>query len=184
MARHLHPAHLKQLRKGVRNMTTVGEPRIDYRSEQPYMGIRTRTPMKILSKTANRLFKEINAWARQHDLKYAGPRFLRYHVIDMAGEMDIEAGIPVPAPLPDDGPVHAGVIPAGRYASLIYSGSGLTGNQALIEWAKASGLHWDRWDDEKGDAFRSRYESYLTDPKMEPRKTKWQVEVAIKLAEA
>jgi DNA gyrase inhibitor GyrI len=78
--------------------------------------------------------------------------------------------------------VKAGVLPAGRYASVVYIGNGLTGNKTLIEWAKASGILWDRWDDAKGDAFRSRYESYLTDPKLEPRKTKWEVEVAIKLA--
>jgi hypothetical protein len=79
--------------------------------------------------------------------------------------------------------VTPGVLPAGRYASLIYVGHGLTGNKTLIEWAKANGIAWDRWDDEKGDAFRSRCETYLTDPKIEPRKTKWEIEVAIKLAD-
>jgi hypothetical protein len=77
--------------------------------------------------------------------------------------------------------VYTGVLPAGCYASLIYTGSGYSGNKTLVEWAKANGIAWDRWDDAKGDAFRSLYESHLTDPKIEPRKTKWQVEVAIKL---
>jgi hypothetical protein len=89
----------------------------------------------------------------------------------------------VDAPLPEDGEVHPGVLPAGRYASLVYMGNGLTGNKALIEWAKTNGIAWDRWDDPNGDAFRSRYESYLTDHKVEPRKTRWEVEVAIKLAD-
>jgi hypothetical protein len=79
--------------------------------------------------------------------------------------------------------VSAGVLPAGRYASLVYSGSGLAGNKALIIWPKANGIAWDRWQDPQGDAFRARYETYLTDPKLEPRKTKWQVEVAIKIRE-
>lgn len=108
-------------------------------------------------------------------------------MIDMAGEMNIEVGMPVSAipenALSEGERVHPGRLPAGRYASLIYSGSGLSGNKALIDWAKASGIAWDRWDDPKGDAFCSRYETYLTDPKVEPRKTKWQVEVAIKIAE-
>jgi effector-binding domain-containing protein len=99
----------------------------------------------------------------------------------MAGDMDIEYGIPVATALSGDERVKADMLPAGRYASLIYIGHGLTGNKTLIEWAKANCLAWDRWDDPKGDAFRSRYESYLTDPKIEPRKTKWEVEVAIKL---
>jgi hypothetical protein len=75
------------------------------------------------------------------------------------------------------------VLPAGRYASLIYTGSGYAGNKALVDWAKANGIAWDRWNDAKGDAFCSRYESYLTDPKVEPHKTKWKIEVAIKLAD-
>jgi effector-binding domain-containing protein len=164
-------------------MTIVGEPKIDYRSEKPYMGIRTQTPMKGMSKVIGKLFKELFAWAKQQDVEPAGPPFLRYHVIDMAGEMDIEVGIPVMTTLSGDERVSAGVLPAGRYASLVYVGSGLTGNKALIEWARADGIAWDRWDEEKGDAFRSRYETYLTDPKIEPRKTKWEVEVAIKLAD-
>ncbi|HMN29493.1 MAG TPA: GyrI-like domain-containing protein [Caldilineaceae bacterium] len=96
--------------------------------------------------------------------------------------MDIEIGAPVAASLPGDGRVAAGVLPAGRYASLLFAGSGLTGNKTLLEQAKANGLAWDRWNDAKRDAFRCRYESYLTNPKVEPRKTKWEVEVATKLA--
>ena len=164
-------------------MTTAGVPRLDYRSEQPYMGIRKQVPMKGMFQVVDKQIKELFKWVNQAGIQPAGPPFLRYHVIDMAGEMDIEVGIPVAAALPGDEVVSAGVLPAGRYASLVYSGNGLTGNKTLIEWARANGLAWDRWDDEKGDAFRSRYESYLTDPKVEPRKTKWEIEVAIKLAE-
>jgi effector-binding domain-containing protein len=164
-------------------MTTVSEPRIDERGEQPYMGIRAQVAMSGLSKNVTKLFKELDRYAKQHRLQPAGPSFLRYHVIDMTGEMDIEVGIPVAAWLPEEGPVRAGTIPAGRYASLVYSGSGLTGNKTLLDWGKANGLAWDRWQDPKGVAFRSRYESYLTDPKTEPRKTKWQIEVAIKLSD-
>ena len=164
-------------------MTIVSEPKIDDRSEKPYLGIRTQTPFKGMFKVIDKLFKELFAWVKQQGVEPAGPPFLRYHVIDMAGEMDIEVGVPVRPTQPGDGRVSPGVLPAGRYASLIYTGSGLTGNKTLIEWAKANGLAWDRWDDEKGDGFCSRYEAYLTDPKIEPRKTKWEVEVAIKLAD-
>ncbi len=167
----------------MKNVNKIGEPRIDERPEQPTMGIRVRAPFKGMFAVVDKQFKTLNAWIKQQGIKPAGPPFLRYYVIDMSGEMDLEAGIPVTAPMPDDGPVRAGAIPAGRYASLVYSGSGLQGNKALIEWARANHIAWDRWDDPRGDAFRSRYESYLTDPKIEPRKTKWQVEVAIKLAD-
>jgi len=162
-------------------MTIVSEPKIEERKEQPYMGIRTQTPMAGMSKVVTKLFKEMNAWSRNHNLKAVGAPFLRFHVVDMEGEMDIEAGIPVETPVKEDRWVTAGVLPAGRYASLIYTGSGYTGNKTLIDWARTKGIAWDRWNDPKGDAFCSRYESYLTDPKIEPHKTKWQIEVAIKL---
>ena len=161
----------------------ISEPRIDVRKEQPYMGIRVQTPMKGMSKMVQKLFREMNAWMKKQDVQLAAAPFLRFHVIDMEGEMDIEVGFPVATPLPDDGRVKAAVIPAGRYASLIYTGSGYSSNKALLEWIKANNLVLDRWDDAKGDAFRSRYESYLTDPKIEPRKTKWEIEVAMKLAD-
>ena len=164
-------------------MTTVTEARIDYREARAYVGIRTQAPMKGMFKVVGKLLGELDKWLKKQNEVPTGPSFLRYHVIDMAGEMDIEVGAPVAAALPVSERVTNGVLPAGRYASLVYVGNGYTGNKTLIEWAKANGMAWDRWDDAKGDAFRSRYETYLTDSKIEPRKTKWEVEVAIKLAD-
>jgi hypothetical protein len=164
-------------------MPTIGEPRIDKRPRQLYMGIRTITPFKGMFKVVERLSKEMNTWLVEQHIESSGDPFLRYHVIDMRGFMDIEFGFPVRKALPDAGQVKAGILPAGRYASLIYSGGGISGNRTLIEWVRAQGLEFDRWDTEQGDNFRSRYERYLTDPKVEPRKSRWQIEVAIKLAD-
>jgi effector-binding domain-containing protein len=167
-------------------MTIVSEPRIDYQTEIPYVGIRTQVPMKGMLAVVEKLVKDLENWGKQQSVEFAGFPIFRLHVIDMAGEMDIEVGFPVAKALPDrdlpdDGRVTNGVLPAGRYASVIYVGNGLTGNKKLIEWAKANGIAWDRWDDPKGDAFRSRYEILLTDPKTEHRKTKWETRIAIKL---
>jgi effector-binding domain-containing protein len=164
-------------------MTTVSNPRIDVRAEQHYLGIRVQTPMKGMFQVVDKLYKELNAWMKAHSVAPAGPWILRYHVIDMQGEMDIEVGIPVTEPFQGAGSVAAGILPGGRYASLVFIGNGYTGNKTLIEWAKTNGIVWDRWEDPKGDAFRCRYEAHLTDPKVEHRKTKWEIEVAIKLAD-
>jgi effector-binding domain-containing protein len=164
-------------------MTTIGAPKIDTRPEQPYMGIRTLAPFNGMFKVIDQISKEMNRWVKANQLTPAGPPFLRYHVIDMRGTMDISYGVPVSTLLPTDGRVTPDVLPAGRYASLIYSGSGMAGNKALIEWMRANGIEFDRWDTEQGDNFRSRYETFLTDPKVEHRKTKWQIEVAIKLVD-
>ncbi len=164
-------------------MTTIGQPKIDKRPKQVYMGIRIIAPFKGMSKEISRIANELNEWLEKNKIKTAGPPFLRYHVIDMRGFMGISYCVPVRRALPDDGEVKADFIPAGRYASLIYSGGGISSNRALIEWVHAQGMEFDRWDTEQGDNFRGRYETYLTDPKIEPRKSKWKVEVAIKLAD-
>ena len=164
-------------------MPTIGKPKIDRRRKQTYMGIRTIAPFKGMFKEVGRIAEELNEWVATNKVKTVGPPFLRYQVIDMRGFMDISYCIPVRKALPDDGNVKADVLPAGRYASLIYSGGGISGNRALIEWVRAQGLEFDRWDTEQGDNFRSRYETYLTDPEVEPRKSRWQIEVAIKLAD-
>ena len=161
----------------------IEEPKVSEKPEVIYMGIRTQTPMKGMFEVVNKLMREMNKWMANQGLKLAGPPFLRYHVIDMEGEMDIEVAFPVEETVPGDDRVKPGKLPAGRYASLIYQSRAYSANKTLIEWARDNGLKWDRWDDPKGDGFRARYEAFLTDPKVEHRKTKWDVEVAIKLAE-
>lgn len=163
-------------------MTMIGKPKIEKRLKITYMGIRTIAPFKGMFKEVDKIAKELNKWVDNKQVKTAGPPFLRYHVIDMRGFMDISYCIPVKKALPDDGNVKADIIPAGRYASLVFSGGGISGNRALIEWVRAQGMDFDRWDTDQGDNFAGRYETFLTDPKIEPRKSKWKIEVAIKLA--
>ena len=165
-------------------MTTIGKPRIDTRPKQVYMGIRTIAPFKGMPNVIGQLVDQLNQWLEENKVKTSGPPFLRFHVIDMRGFMDISYCVPVRKARADDGNIKADFIPAGRYASLIYSGGGISANRTLIEWVRAQGLDFDRWDTEQGDNFRGRYETYLTDPKIEPRKSKWKIEVAIKLADS
>jgi effector-binding domain-containing protein len=164
-------------------MGNIGKPKIDTRSKMTYMGIRIIAPFKGMSREVTRIAGELNEWVETNKVKTSGPPFLRFHVIDMRGYMDISYCVPVKKALPNYGKVKADFIPAGRYASLIYSGGGISGNRALIEWVRAKGMDFDRWDTEQGDNFAGRYETYLTDPKVEPRKSRWKIEVAIKLAD-
>jgi effector-binding domain-containing protein len=163
-------------------MTTIGKPKIDKRLKITYMGIRAIAPFKGMSKEIGKMADELNDWVAVNKIKTSGLPFLRYHVIDMRGFMDISFCVPIKKALPDAGKVKADFIPSGQYASLIYSGGGISGNRALIEWVRAQGMDFDRWDTDHGDNFAGRYETYLTDPKVEPRKSKWKIEVAIKLA--
>ena len=161
--------------------TKIGAASIEYRDEKKYMGIRTQTPFNGMFAVVDELRKELYGWFKVQGIEPEGPSFLRYHVIDMAGEVDIEFGIQMTEHVPGDQRVTPGVLPAGHYANLIYRGSGMGPNKALIHWAAENGLAWDRWDDAKGDGFRCRYEAYLADPRIEPRKKQWDVDLAIKL---
>lgn len=160
----------------------ISEPKIDYREKKLYMGIRTIAPFKGMFAEVDKLIKELRVWVKQHNLAAEGPFFLRYHVIDMDGPMDIEVGFMVSKHLPSDKRIQPGVLPAGNYANLTYSGSGLKGNKALIEWARDNNVAWDRWDEASGDAFRCRYEAFTQADMLRPRKTKG-VDLAIKVAD-
>ncbi len=162
-------------------MVKIGRPKIDRRPKQIYMGIRMITPFKGMSKAIANLSKELMTWVEINKVKITGAPFVRFHVIDMRGFMDISFGVPVRKALPNNGNIKADELPAGQYACLIYSGGGISANRTLIEWVRNQGLEFDRWDTEQGDNFRGRYEAYLTDPKIQPLKSKWKVEVAIKL---
>lgn len=161
----------------------ISEPHLDYRAEKLTMGIRTIAPFQGMFAVVDKLAKELRTWVKQHGIADEGPFFLRYHVIDMNGPMDIELGFMVAAHLPGDERIKPGTLPAGRYATLTYTGSGLKSNKGLLDWAKANDIVLDRWDTPTGDAFRCRYETYLTDYRVEPRKKRWEIDLAIKVAD-
>lgn len=161
----------------------ITAPTLEGRTEVSYVGIRTLVTMKEMRMGIPRLLGEVFAWLGEQSVTSAGAPFMRYHVIDMAADLDVELCVPVDTVLSGDGRVRPGVVPAGRYASLVYTGDGVAGNKALIDWAAENGIVWDWWDHEKGDAFRSRIETYLTDPDEEPNRDRWETEVAIKLAD-
>jgi effector-binding domain-containing protein len=163
----------------------IGQPSIEDRREQAYVGIRTQMPIRELGNTIPSLLDELFAWLGQRNIGPDGPPFIRYHVVDMEALMDVELGVPVAAAQSGDDRVRPGLLPAGRYATLIYTGlqNGIAGNKALLDWGKQQGLTWDRWKVEAGDAFGARYESYLTNPDDEPDPDKWETEVAIRLTD-
>ena len=164
-------------------MGSIGAPGIEWRPAQAYMGIRFVAPFRGMSKEIASRVRVLDAWLKEEAGINIGPPFLRYHVIDMNGLMDLSYCVPVRSAVKARGVVTPGELPAGRYARLVYSGGGIAGNRALIEWVRAQGLDFDRRDTPHGDSFQSRYETYLTDPSIESRRSKWQIEVAIKLAE-
>ncbi len=163
----------------------MSEPKLENRHEQHYVAIRTQVTMQALDTAIQQLRREVLAWIAHQGIAPAGVPFLRNHVIDMEALLDIEVGIPVASVSVADDQVKAGVLPAGWYASLVYTGwqSGIEANAALLDWGAKQSLVWDAWETEKGRAFGARLMSLLTDPNEEPDQAKWETEVAIRLAD-
>jgi effector-binding domain-containing protein len=163
----------------------ITEPKLEVRPAQPYVARRTQVPMQELGTVIPQLHSDVYAWLRRQGIAPAGAPFIRYRVIDMPGRLDIELGVPIAETVAGDDPILADTLPAGRYATLIYTDArrGVEGNAALLDWGARQGLKWDSWTTENGDGFGARLESYLTEPRDEPDIAKWEQEVAIRLAD-
>jgi effector-binding domain-containing protein len=160
-------------------------PEIVTRAEQPYVALRGHVSMAEIGAFAVRT-PEVYAWLGAHGVAPAGPPFLKFNVIDMMRQLEIDNGVPVAAPVDGDGPVIAGVIPAGRYATAMHVGhpSELVGaTKALLDWAAGQGLTWDMSPDANGERWGGRVEIYLTDPREEPDMSKWVTQLAFRLAD-
>jgi effector-binding domain-containing protein len=160
-------------------------PEIVTRAEQPYAAIRVRVTMADLAAVVPPLNQEVFAWLGARGAASAGPPFWKYNVIDMARELEIEAGVPVAAAVAGDDRVVSGMLPAGRYATLTHVGHPselMAATKALLDWAAEQGLTFDMTPGDDGDRWASRLENYLTDPSQEPDMSQWVTELAFKLA--
>jgi effector-binding domain-containing protein len=158
----------------------IKPPRVEERPAVAYAGIRVVTPFRGMLRVRDDLMADLTAWLDGRD---AGPLFFRLHVIDMDGPMDVEVGAVMAEPFAGGDRVRAGTLPAGRYATLTYRNHSLRANKTLLEWVRDNGVALDRRKTAEGDAFGCRYEAYLTDPRTEPRKTKWETELSMRVAD-
>ena len=141
-------------------------PEIVTRAEQPYVAIRARVTMSELPGLADRL-GEVFGWLGARGIAPAGAPFFRYDVIDMARQLEVEAGVPVEAATSGVGDVISGVLPGGRYATVTHVGhpSELQGvTKDLLDWAAGQGLTWDMSHGSDGDRWGSRLEFYPDRP--------------------
>ncbi len=161
----------------------IGPASIVEKPERPYLGIRFETPFDGMFAQVTKALKELRKWSKENSLSEAGPYFLRYYHTDMKGIMDVEVGIVTPSSFEGQGRIKPGSLPQGRYATLIYKGNGLRGNQALMIWAHEHEISFDRIVPGDLESYTCRYEAYLTDYRSEPRKLLWDVELSIKIAD-
>ncbi|WP_341677765.1 GyrI-like domain-containing protein [Niveibacterium sp. SC-1] len=159
----------------------IGLASIVEKPARPYLGIRFQTPFDGMFAVAAKALKELRTWSKKNGLAETGPYFMRYYHCDMKSIMDVEVGLMTDSGHPGEGHIQPGSLPSGRYATLVYRGNGLRGNQALMKWAKDEGIRFDPLVADEAESYVCRYEAYLTDYRVESRKLLWDVELSIKL---
>src|SRR6476659_1325879 len=140
------------------------EPSIVERDAQPYVAITVRVSMSDLGDVVPPLTGEVFGWLAERGVEPAGPALWKYNVIDMAGELEIEAGVAVGQTIEGDRRVRGSILPAGRYAVARFHGhpDGLeqaTGD--LLDWAAKQGLRWDTRMKDREERWAARLEEYL-----------------------
>jgi effector-binding domain-containing protein len=164
----------------------LSEPEVIERPAQPYVGIKAQVTMESIGRILPELHGSVFGWLGQRGIAPAGAPFWRYNVIDMARIMEVEVAVPVATAVTGDDQVLADTVPAGRYASLRYTGypSGLLGaTESLLKWADEQNLTWDMAPTPDGDRWAARLEIYETDPTVEPDMNKWITQLAFRLAD-
>lgn len=163
--------------------TIIGPVSIVEKAERPYLGIHLETPFDGMFAVITTALKELRKWSKENSLSEEGPYFVRYYHCDMKSIMEVEVGLMTNSVLGGQGRIKPGSLPQGRYATLVYRGNGLRGNQALMKWAKDHGIAFDPLVSDEVESYICRYEAYLTDYRAEPRKLLWDVELSIKIAD-
>ena len=97
-----------------KNVNTATEPKIYHREETPTIGIRIITPFRGMMAQADKLRKELGKWLQAERIEPLGYGYLRYYVIDMEGDMEIEYGVCVAEALAGNGRIQPGSLPAGN----------------------------------------------------------------------
>jgi hypothetical protein len=140
--------------------------------------------MESLGEAIGEALDVVGGWLAEHRTFPVGPPVLRYRVIGMANALEVEIGFPVAHPVEAADGLVADTLPAGTYGVATYRNvaEGVEGNGALIDWALANWIEWNRWDSPQGDTFACRVEVMLGDPAVEPDPAVWDTEVAILVA--
>lgn len=133
---------------------------IQENSAQPTLCIRKRVPVEALPETFGQAYNDILFYLNSLQEQPVGAPYAAYYNMDMS-DLDVEIGFPVAKTLPGDEEILPSEIPAGRYASLIHTGSYDKIGEAyesLSTFIKGCGLS------PSGVA----YEFYLNDPGQTP----------------
>ena len=163
----------------------ISTPQLIERPAQPYVAIPARVTMQSMMGLLPKLWPEVAGWLGARGFAPSGAPLIRWVVIDMAREMQIEIGFPVAHLVVGDDRVHAGALPAGRYAVAVHSGHYdqlVAAHAALQEWARRERVSWAVDSTADGEAWAARIESYTTDPGVVANPADWKTEISYLVA--
>ena len=91
----------------------VNEPTIIERPATPYVAITAKVTMEDMGAVVPPLNQEVLTWLSAREVAPVGAPFWKYNVVDMAGLLEIEAGVATAEPLDGDASTLAYCPPAG-----------------------------------------------------------------------
>lgn len=159
-------------------------PTTETRKAQAYVYVPFTVTMQQMQKPAQEGFPLVFDYLTKHGLKPVGAAFYNYRRINMADTLDVEAGIAVEAPGPEEGRVKNGTLPAGTFVGLSWTGHPdklMTVTGMLIGWLKETQQTLDVEEKADGDHFACRLEIYESDPDEVPNMEDWVTTLAFKL---
>ena len=163
-------------------MPTMTIPRTEFREARPYVAMRKRVTIPF-GDVIDAALGPVEAHIKAQGLGEPdyGPCIFKYNLIDMP-RLEVEFGFFTPRLLPAAEGLISAEMPAGTYASLLYTGhydNLMEVNAVLIGWAAQKGIVWDSTDTAAGEAFAARVETYFDPPVGDPNG--WRTEVAIRV---
>jgi len=160
----------------------ITEPNLERRKKQYYAAIRMAVPIPF-GKYLQPAWDEVYDWLKEKDIKPSGPAIIRYLTTDMSKELDLDVGFTVDKAVKGNNRITAGFLPAGRYATLLYTGpykgKGIfKATVSLLEWAKENKIKWDTSKKKDVEWWNGRAEFYFSDPATEKDPKKFKTELA------
>lgn len=159
-------------------------PKTERREPQNYIYVPFTLPMREMDRPAKEGFPLLFAHLRDHGIEATGAAFYNYRRIDMAGTLDVEAGIPVKGPAVAAGRVQVGTLPGGTFLCLDWHGhydALMSVTSVMVGYARETQQDFDMRTDAAGDHFACRLEIYETDPDALPNPEDWLTRLAFKL---
>jgi effector-binding domain-containing protein len=158
------------------------KPKLEQRKEQDYAAIRMAVPIPF-GKHLQPAWDEVQRWLLNKEVTPSNPAIIRFLTIDMPKKLVIDVGFTIDRKIPGDEHIIVDVLPAGRYATLLYTGpvkgKGVyKATVALMDWASENAIVWNTSIVNGIEWWNGRSEFYLTDPAKESDPKKYQTELA------